>query len=55
MDKLLTGKGLGVIGTALLFALVVAMYCAFIWRACGPAGLGDFFSAFLAFHTREGC
>lgn len=55
MDKILTGKGLGAIGTVLMFVLVAAMYAAFIWKACGPAGIGEFLSSVRAFHTRDGC
>lgn len=41
----------------LLFTLVVVglPYTYFISRACEPSGISEFFSAVLAFHSREGC
>lgn len=55
MDKVLTAKRLSAIGTVFMFGLVAVMYAAFIWRACGPTGLGELLTAVRAFHTREGC
>jgi hypothetical protein len=45
-----------VIGLTIFVLIVVGgPYSYLIFRACEPTGLGDFFTSFAEFHTREGC
>lgn len=52
-----SGKTLTTAVSILLFIFLVVggPYSTFIYRACHPAGITEFFDAIGAFHSREGC
>lgn len=52
-SKALTMTSIGL----LLFAMLAvgAPYSFFIYKACGPSSISEFFSDVGAFHSREGC